>query len=193
MPKVNSSIANLSPWRIVSLEFFMLRPRQVFTTIIETWSLYKFSYLLMTFSLRPFLSSTCRHQVSTILQKAATRSVSRMPQPVLREDAACMASRAFATPCEMRRSPPVTSWLGEMVRVIDFLILAASMPVITLKSTLSREILRRSDIRRLFAFFPGLLPKTMREQRWHEEGLVPIKTLVIMLVNKSPIKSQCFL
>ena len=42
-----------------------------------------------------------------------------------------MASRAFATPWEMRLSPPVTSWLGEIVLVIDFLILAASMPVIT--------------------------------------------------------------
>ena len=57
-----------------------------------------------------------------------------------------MASRAFATPWEMRLSPPVTSWLGEMVLVMDFLILAASMPVITLKSTLRREIFRRSEI-----------------------------------------------
>ena len=38
--------------------------------------------------------------------------------------AAFIASLALATPWEMRRSPPVTSWLGEMVRVIDFLILA---------------------------------------------------------------------
>ena len=104
-----------------------------------------------------------------------------------------MASRAFATPWEMRLSPPVTSWLGEIVLVIDFLILAASMPVITLKSTLRREIFRRSEIKRLLAFLPGLFPKTMREVRWHEEGLEPMNTLVITWVNKSPIRFQCFL
>ena len=37
-----------------------------------------------------------------------------------------MASRAFATPWEMRLSPPVTSWLGEIVLVIDFLILSST-------------------------------------------------------------------
>ena len=93
----------------------------------------------------------------------------------------------------MRLSPPVTSWLGEIVLVMDFLILAASMPVITLKSTFRREIFRRSEIKRLLAFLPGLLPKTMREQRWHDVGFEPKNTLVMMWVRGSPMRFQCFL
>ena len=74
-----------------------------------------------------------------------------------------MASLAKATPCEIRRSPPVTSWCGDMVLVIVRRILLASIPDINLKSTLRSDNFLRSEMRRLCAFLPGLLPNTINE------------------------------
>ena len=60
-----------------------------------------------------------------------------------------------------------------MVLVIVVWIRAASIPVIILKSTFINESFRRSLIRGLFAFFPGLLPNTIRDVLWLGEGEVP--------------------
>ena len=103
----------------------------------------------------PFFDITEKHQVDTMLQNAAIRSVSRIPHRSLLIPAACIASRAIATPCDILLSPPVTSWRCEIVLHIVLRIRAASIPVISLKSTLISESLRRSLISRLLAFFPG--------------------------------------
>ena len=111
-----------------------------------------------------------KHHVDTILQKAAIRSVSRIPHRALFVPAAWMASLAMATPCDIRLSPPVTSWRLEMVLVIVVRIRAASIPVIILKSTFIKESFRRSLIRGLFAFLPGLLPNTIKDVLWLGDG-----------------------
>ena len=107
------------------------------------------------------------------MQKAAIKSVSRIPQRILFILAAWIASLAMETPCDIRLSPPVTSWRFEIVLVIIERIRAASIPVIILKSTFIRESFQRSLIRRLFAFLLGLLPNTIREVLLLGEGGCP--------------------
>ena len=77
-----------------------------------------------------------------------------------------------------------------MVLDIVALIRAASMPVTSLKSTFSKESFLLSEINRLLAFLPGLLPNTMREVRWLGVGLPPPKTSWITSVSGSPNRSQ---
>ena len=104
-----------------------------------------------------------KHQRATILQKAAMRSVSNIPHLRLELVVAMMASLAMAIPWLILLSPPDTSCSGEMVLCMVARILAASIPVRSLKSRLSRESFLLSEILRLLAFLPGLLPKTIRE------------------------------
>ena len=76
-----------------------------------------------------------------------------MPLSMLFELAACIASLAIATPCDILLLPPVTSWSGEIVQLIVALIRAASIPVISLQSVFKRESFLLSEIWRLLAFF----------------------------------------
>ena len=73
-----------------------------------------------------------------------------------------------------------------MVLDIVDLTLAASTPVINLKSTFKRDSFLRSDISRLFAFLPGLFPNTIREVLWPGVGLLPLNTLLTTSVRGSP-------
>ena len=192
IPKLNSSMANLSPCLIDCLIFLIHLPGVLLTTTIDRLSSYRFLYRLITSSHSPFLARTMKHQVQTILQNAAIRSVSRMPHLVLFLPAMWMASRAIATPWEILFSPPVTSWRGEMVLDMVDLTLAASTPVINLKSTFRRESFLLSEMRRLLAFFPGLFPNTISEVLWLAVGFLPLKTSPITCVSGSPRICQYF-
>ena len=177
MPYAKISMANLSPCRTDIGLFSIQRPWMPFTTTIEKLRSYRFLYRQITSGSSPFLAITEKHQVDTILQKAAIRSVSRIPHRSLLIPAAWMASLAMATPWDIRLSPPVTSWRFEMVLVIVERIRAASMPVIILKCTFIRDSFRRSLIRGLFAFLPGLLPNTIKEVLWLGDGGGTLKDL----------------
>ena len=192
MSKANISIENLSPCLTDCLVFFMHLPLIPLTTMIETFSSYRFQYLVITSSSRPFLDITWKHQVDTMLQNAAIRSVSSIPHQSRLIPAVCMTSRAIATPWDIRLSPSVTSWKGETVLHMVLRILKASMPVNILKSTFKSDSFRQSEMSRLFAFLPGLFPNTIREVYWLSDGLVPEKTLVISSVSESPIRYQNF-
>ena len=125
--------------------------------------MYRFLYLSNVTSKGLFLAMTFRHHVDTMLQNAATRSVSIVQNLVLDLPAAHMASLAIATPWEIRLLPPVTSWIGEIILFMTVIILAASIPVISLKLTFIKDIFLQSDIRRLFALLPGFFPKTISD------------------------------
>ena len=152
IPKLKSSMANLSPCLTDILVFFTHLPCTPLTTMMEKLLSYRFLYLAITAGSRPLQYITCRHHVTTMLQKAAIRSVSRIPHLTLLSLVALMASLAIAMPWEIRLLPPDTSWRGDMVLCMAFLIRAASIPVSSLKSTLSSESFLLTDIFRLFAF-----------------------------------------
>ena len=99
MPKENNSMANLSPCRTDILLLAMHLPRMLYT--IDRLSVYRLRYWSITWASRPFLSSTLKHHVDTMLQKAATRSVSRIPHSSLDLLAEVMASLAKAIPWEI--------------------------------------------------------------------------------------------
>ena len=83
---------------------------------------------------------------------------------------------AMATPWDILLSPPFTSWRGEIVLHTVVRIRAASIPVESLKSTFNSDSFLLSEIRRLFAFMPGLLPNNINEVRWQADGLAALNT-----------------
>ena len=111
MPKLNSSMAKLSPCLKDCLLFFTALPTLLLTVTSDTLSSYRFLYREITCGLMPFFRSTWKHQVVTMLQKAAFKSVSRIPHPGSLLPVRSIASLAMAIPWNTRFLPPDTRTL----------------------------------------------------------------------------------